>query len=229
MSDTIRIALIGATGLIGTTVIGQCIGREDVRLMGIARREMKLPRGIRMELFVAEPAKWGEVIEAIRPTALICALGTTWKKAGEEEAAFRAVDHDLVLETAQAARKLNVERFVHVSSAGADPMSGKFYLKVKGEVERELTKMRFGRLDILRPGLLIAVQRNGLVSRRRLWATSCCTAATVGSAQSGPTVSPRLRLRLQSGRRGAVSSMTMTAYCAQRRRYRRSNTKRVRA
>ena len=155
MSDTIRIALIGATGLIGTTVIGQCIGREDVRLTGIARREMKLPRGIRMELFVAEPAKWGEVIEAIRPTALICALGTTWKKAGEEEAAFRAVDHDLVLETAQAARKLNVERFVHVSSAGADPMSGKFYLKVKGEVERELTKMRFGRLDILRPGLLV--------------------------------------------------------------------------
>ena len=34
-------------------------------------------------------------------------------------------------------------------------MSGKFYLKVKGEVERELTKMRFGRLDILRPGLLV--------------------------------------------------------------------------
>ena len=206
MSDTIRIALIGATGLIGTTVIGQCIGREDVRLTGIARREMKLPRGIRMELFVAEPAKWGEVIEAIRPTALICALGTTWKKAGEEEAAFRAVDHDLVLETAQAARKLNVERFVHVSSAGADPMSGKFYLKVKA----------------------IAVQRNGLVSRRRLWATSCCTAATAGSAQSGPTVSPRLRLRLPNGRRGAGSSMTMTAYCARRRRYRRSNTTRLR-
>ena len=154
MSDTIRIALIGATGLIGTTVIGQCIGREDVRLTGIARREMKLPRGIRMELFVAEPAKWGEVIEAIRPTALICALGTTWKKAGEEEAAFRAVDHDLVLETAQAARKLDVERFVHVSSVGADPMSKAFYLRVKGEVERDLAKVGFTRLDILRPGLL---------------------------------------------------------------------------
>jgi len=154
MSDAIRIGLVGATGLIGTTVIEQCIGREDVRLTGISRREAKLPRGIRMELFVAEPSKWGEVIEAIRPKALICALGTTWKKAGEDEAAFRAVDQDLVLETARAAKELGVERFVHVSSAGADPMSGTFYLKVKGEVERELTKIRFGRLDILRPGLL---------------------------------------------------------------------------
>lgn len=155
MSDTTRIALIGATGLIGRTVTGRCIGREDVRLTGIARREVKLPRGIRMELFVAEPSKWGEVIEAIRPQALICALGTTWKKAGEDETAFRAVDEQLVLETARAAREFAVERFVHISSVGADPLSRTFYLKVKGEVERELTRLRFGRLDILRPGLLL--------------------------------------------------------------------------
>lgn len=154
MSDTIRIALIGATGMIGSQVIRECIGREDVRLTGIARREAKLPRGIRMELFVADPANWGEVIEAVRPKAMICALGTTWKKAGEDEAAFRAVDQDLVIDTARAAKELGVERFVHVSSVGADAMSKTFYLRVKGEVERELTKMRFDRLDILRPGLL---------------------------------------------------------------------------
>lgn len=154
MSDAIRIALIGATGLIGSTVIEQCIGREDVRLTGIARREARLPRGIRMEMFVAEPAKWGEVIEAVRPRAIICALGTTWKKAGEDETAFRAVDQDLVLDTARAAKHFGVERFVHVSSVGADALSKNFYLRVKGEVERELTKLRFDRLDILRPGLL---------------------------------------------------------------------------
>ena len=154
MSDAVRIALIGATGLVGSSVIGQCVGREDLRLTGIARREVALPRGIRMELFVAEPAKWGEVIEAVQPKAIICALGTTWKKAGTDEAAFRAVDQELVLDTARAARELGVERFVHISSVGADPMVKPFYLRVKGEVERELTKLRFNRLDILRPGLL---------------------------------------------------------------------------
>ena len=168
MSDTTRIGLVGATGLIGRTVIGQCIGREDVRLTGIARREVRLPRGIRMELFVAEPSKWGEVIEAIRPQALICALGTTWKKAGEDEAAFRAVDEDLVLETARAAKEFDVERFVHISSIGADPMSRTFYLRVKGEVERELTKMRFGRLDILRPGLLLGKREDDYRAAERL-------------------------------------------------------------
>ena len=154
MSDALRIVLVGATGLVGGKVMEACVGREDVRLSAIARREAQLPKGIRMELFVAEPAKWGEVVEAIKPTAMICALGTTWKKSGEDEAAFRAVDRDLVLSVAEAAKAQGVERFVHVSSVGAAIASKSFYLKVKGEVERDLTKLRFGRLDILRPGLL---------------------------------------------------------------------------
>lgn len=161
MSDEVlRLCLIGATGLIGGKVMEECIGREDVRLSAIARREAQLPRGIRMELFVAEPAKWGEVLEALRPKAVICALGTTWKKAGEDEEAFRAVDQHLVLDTARAAKEQGVDRFVAVSSVGADTASKNFYLRVKGETERELTKLRFNRLDILRPGLLRGKREN---------------------------------------------------------------------
>ncbi|HEU4820753.1 MAG TPA: nucleoside-diphosphate sugar epimerase, partial [Qipengyuania sp.] len=81
MSDPVRIALFGASGLIGSTIMELCVGREDVRLSAVARRELALPPGARMELFVAEADKWGEVIEALRPTAVICAIGTTWKKS----------------------------------------------------------------------------------------------------------------------------------------------------
>ena len=159
MSDApLRITLVGATGLVGGHVMAQCVGREDVRLTAIARREAVLPPGIRMELFVAEPEKWGEVLEAVRPTAVICALGTTWKQAGEDEAAFRAVDERLVLDLAEASRSQGVERFVVVSSAGANAAAKQFYLRVKGEMEREITRIRFPRLDILRPGLLLGAR-----------------------------------------------------------------------
>ena len=154
MSDPVRIALVGATGLIGSEVMKLAVGRQDLRLVAVARRESPLPVGARMEMFVADPAKWGEVFEAVQPTALICALGTTWRKAGRDEEAFRSVDHDLVLETARAAKEAGVERLVAVSSTGADAMSKNRYLRTKGEVERELGRMRFKRLDILRPGLL---------------------------------------------------------------------------
>ena len=154
MSDPVRLALVGATGLIGSEVMKLAVGRQDMRLVAVARRESPLPQGARMERFVADPAKWGEWFEAVQPTALICALGTTWRKAGRDEEAFRAVDHDLVLATARAAKEAGVERLVAVSSTGADAMSKNRYLRTKGEVERELGRMRFKRLDILRPGLL---------------------------------------------------------------------------
>lgn len=154
MSEPLRVALVGASGLIGSEIIRLCVGREDVRLSAIARTELVLPPGARMEVFVADPEKWGEVLEALHPTAVISALGTTWKKSGKDEAAFRAVDRDLVLGVARAAKAHGVERFVSVSSAGADPHTGNFYLKVKGETDRELAKIGLGRLDVLHPGLL---------------------------------------------------------------------------
>lgn len=154
MSNPLRIALVGATGLIGKAIIAESMGREDIRILAIARSEMALPEGARMEMVVAQPERWGDVLGRVRPDILISALGTTWKKAGKDEAAFRTVDQELVLATARAAKAHGVTRCVAVSSIGADSGSRNFYLKVKGEVEHELAKIGFQRLDILRPGLL---------------------------------------------------------------------------
>lgn len=150
----LRVALVGATGLIGRSLIEAAIGREDIRITGVARREMPLPPGAKMEMFVAEPDKWSDIFEAVRPQVLVNALGTTWRKSGQDEAAFRSVDQELVLATAKAARAHGTQRMISVSSVGAAQGSKNFYLRVKGEVERDLAKIGFARLDILRPGLL---------------------------------------------------------------------------
>ncbi len=154
ITGPVRVALVGATGLVGRRVIETASRGEEARILGIARREVPLPPGARMEMFVAEASKWGDVMDAVRPRALICALGTTWKKAGRDEAAFRAVDHDLVLATAEAAKRAGVPNMVLVSAAGADARSKSLYMRVKGETEEALTRIGFKRLDILRPGLL---------------------------------------------------------------------------
>jgi len=158
----VRVALAGATGLVGREVIATASRGDEVRLLGIARREAPLPPGARMEMFVSDPGKWGDVLRAVRPRALICALGTTWKKAGRNEAAFRAVDHDLVLATAEAARRAGVPNMVLISAAGADARSKSLYMRVKGETEEALSRVGFKRLDILRPGLLRGTREDDL-------------------------------------------------------------------
>lgn len=149
-----RIVLVGASGLIGTTVISRAVGRDELRLTALARREFALPKGAKMDLLVAPSAQWPELIANARADALVIALGTTWRAAGRDEAAFRAVDQTLVLDCARAARAAGVPRCIVVSSVGADAGSRNFYLRVKGEVEAALSALGFDRLDILRPGLL---------------------------------------------------------------------------
>lgn len=129
------------------------IGRTWLGLTALTRREAPMPRGARMDMLVADTSGWPEAVAAITPDAVICALGTTLRQAGSEQA-FRAVDYDLVLSLAKAAREAEVANFVLVSSTGADAQGKVFYLRVKGEIEAAVTKLRLRRLDILRPGLL---------------------------------------------------------------------------
>lgn len=154
MSEVTRIALVGASGLIGQSLIRLAVGRTDIRVVAIARREIPLPKGARMEVLVADPDNWADAIAAANASVLVSALGTTWKKSGKDEAAFRAVDQDLVLACARAAKQCGMRQMIVVSSVGADAGAKTFYLRVKGEVEQQLGKVGLPRLDVLRPGLL---------------------------------------------------------------------------
>lgn len=154
MSEPHRIVLVGATGLVGRSVLQAAQAHPSLRLVALSRREAPAPAGRRMEMVVADPAQWDEAIHSLAPVAVICALGTTWRQAGRDEQAFRAVDLHLVERVASAAKAAGAGNFVLVSSVGADLASRAFYLRVKAEAEAAVSKLDFKRLDILRPGLL---------------------------------------------------------------------------
>ncbi|WP_260582599.1 NAD-dependent dehydratase [Sphingopyxis sp. PET50] len=147
--------LVGATGMIGQAVIAHA---DDRPLTILARREMDgLPEA--HALLVAPPERWADIVAVERPAVLVSCLGTTIRQAGSE-AAFRAVDHDLILSVAKGARLAGARQMIVVSSVGASAKSRNFYLKTKGETEDGLRALGFERLDILRPGLLMG-ERGG--------------------------------------------------------------------
>ncbi len=159
--ERVPLLLVGATGLIGTAVIAATARGDRVQLAALARREVALPIGAKLEMLVADPVDWPAAIARARPETLVIALGTTIRTVGGDRQSFRAVDHDLVVESARAARGAGTRQVVLVSSVGADPASRSFYLSVKGETEAAVIKLGFARLDILRPGLLRG-HRSGL-------------------------------------------------------------------
>ena len=154
MSEQTRVVLVGATGLVGRAVMAEAVGRPDIHLVAVARREVPLPKGARMEMLLSDTRHWPDAIAAGRPDTVVIALGTTIKAVRGDKQAFRAVDHDLVLECAAAAKAAGARQLIVVSSVGAQFSSKNFYLSVRGEVEDKLAKLHFDRLDLIRPGIL---------------------------------------------------------------------------
>ena len=87
-----------------------------------------------------------------------CSLGTTLRQAGSPQA-FRAVDHDLVLQFARFAQSAGATTLIAVSAAGAAaPEARNFYLQVKGETELALIALRFRALHLMQPSLLLGAR-----------------------------------------------------------------------
>ena len=96
---------------------------------------------------------------------VFCCLGTTIKKAGNQEA-FRQVDQAYPLELARQALAKETGRFLIVTAMGADPKSSIFYNRVKGELEASLASLGFSSLEIFRPSLLLGDRKEIRVGER---------------------------------------------------------------
>ena len=147
-----RLMLVGATGLVGQSVLRQALAHPQVEQV-IAPTRRPLPPHAKLLNpvvdFEALPldADWWAV------DAVICTLGTTIKKAGSQ-AAFRRVDHDHPLRVAQIALKHGASAYALNSALGADATSRVFYSRTKGELERDLQTLGYPSLTFVRPGLI---------------------------------------------------------------------------
>jgi len=144
----------GATGLIGKSLTRLLCERAEYRNVRIAVRRTidyyhpKLTQEIlnfdRMEKF----------LDLKGVTDVFCTLGTTIGKAGSREV-FHRVDFEYPLSLSRCAARDRVRRILLVSSAGANPKSGNFYLRTKGEVEVGLVSVFSGPIHLFRPSLLL--------------------------------------------------------------------------
>jgi uncharacterized protein YbjT (DUF2867 family) len=148
-----NVLILGATGLVGRNALEQVLAQQAVTQV-VAPTRKPLPKQNRLmnpvapklEQLLPEMPNW-------RPDGVICATGTTIKKAGSKET-FRSVDHDLPLAFARQAYLAGAQSFALVSAIGASADSSFFYARVKGELEQDIRQIGFRSLTILRPSMI---------------------------------------------------------------------------
>jgi uncharacterized protein YbjT (DUF2867 family) len=150
-----KVALLaGASGLTGGYLLEGLLEAADFsRVIAVTRRP--LPReNARLANRIVQFDRMETQLQGVSCDVALCCRATTLARAGSREN-LREVDVDYVIAFARTALAARAQRFVVMSSAGADPRSRNFYLRTKGEMEAELEALGFPSLDVLQPGLLL--------------------------------------------------------------------------
>lgn len=152
-TQPLRLLLLGATGAVGREVLAQALADSRVaEVVAPTRRPLaaheRLHNPITDFTHLDAAAPWWQA------DAVVSALGTTIKVAGSQ-AAFAAVDRDLVIDTARLARQAGATRLALNSSLGASAQ-GNFYLRTKAQAEEGVRALGYPSLTIVRPSLIAA-------------------------------------------------------------------------
>jgi len=159
-----RVALVvGATGLVGREILAAILADDAYAAVHVVGRRALATTHPKLSFHVVDFAAL-PALPAVDD--LFIALGTTIKVAGSQQA-FRAVDFDAVVALAAAARASGASRLGIVSAMGASETSLIFYNRVKGEMERAVSRLGFDSLVFARPSMLVGNRESlGQTERR---------------------------------------------------------------
>ncbi|GEM81506.1 NAD(P)H-binding protein [Vibrio superstes] len=154
MTLNTSIVIAGATGLVGRETLKTVLEDQTVeRVVSLSRRKIemehsKLQQWITADLSIPSSHQINQ-----QPSVGIIALGTTLKKAGTKEK-LKAIDVDLVAETATKMKSMGVKQLIVVSCLGASVNAMSHYLKCKGEMESQIEALEFNQTTFIQPGPL---------------------------------------------------------------------------
>ena len=157
--------LIGATGLIGNYLLEELLNDDFYHAVRILIRrpiELTHPKLEKKLVDFTDAESFRLALEG--SDVVFCTIGTTQKQVKGDKAAYRKVDYDIIVNAANFCKTTGCEKFVFVSSVGANSKSNNFYLKLKGEVEDAVKAVarpddQVGRglksVHIMRPSVLL--------------------------------------------------------------------------
>ncbi|MCX6266483.1 MAG: oxidoreductase [Bacteroidetes bacterium] len=148
----------GATGLVGEQLLKQLLSDPVyVKVIVIVRKPMEITHS-KLEQRVIDFGQLPSALAGLTADHGFCCLGTTLKSAGSKEKQY-IIDHDYVVAFANGCHQAGANWFAVVSSIGANAASSNFYLRTKGEMERDLQKIPFKGISILQPSFLLGSRK----------------------------------------------------------------------
>ena len=152
--------LVGATGLIGNYLLEELLNDpyfDTVRIL--IRRPLNITHP-KLEKKIVDFNDSDSLLVALSNSdVLFCAIGSTMKKVKGDKDAYRKIDFYIPVNLARFCKMTGCEKFILVSSAGANAKSMNFYQRLKGETDEAVKEAGPKTIHIMRPSLLLGERK----------------------------------------------------------------------
>ena len=146
--------VLGATGATGKEIINLLLNDDAYSKVSIFVRRKPNIEHNKLMVYEVDFSKLSNYQDLINGDVLFSALGTTRKEAGGLKQQY-LVDYTYQYEFAKMASDNGVNNYSLVSSTGANEKSFFFYPKIKGNLEESVKKLKFKKIQIFQPPMLI--------------------------------------------------------------------------
>lgn len=165
-----RVLIFGATGMVGQSVLRECLLDSNVQsILSIVRnptgqRHDKLHELVHQDLYDLS------AIEHSLSGFDACFFCIGVSSAGMSEERYRRITYDLTLSVAQTLSRLNPNMtFIYITGMGTDSSEkgSSMWARVKGKTENDLLRLPFKAAYMFRPGGILPL--HGIRSKTRLY------------------------------------------------------------
>jgi uncharacterized protein YbjT (DUF2867 family) len=152
--------LVGSTGLIGSYLLEELLNDphfDTIRIL--IRRPVDITHP-KLEKKIVDFNDSDSLLVALSNSdVLFCSIGSTMKKVKGDREAYRKIDFDIPVKLARFCNMTDCEKFILVSSAGANSKSRNFYQRLKEETEEAVKSVGLKTVHIMRPSLLLGERK----------------------------------------------------------------------
>jgi len=157
--------ITGASGLIGSKLLTMLLHSKEYEVVVSLGRKKVKKKHVKLRRVIVDFEDPDTYAQHLNGDVFFCCLGTTRKQTPDKEDYYK-IDHDYPTNLAKAAKKMGIKQFHFISAIGADASTSNFYLKTKGETEKDLRNIGLESLFIYQPSLLTGKRRNQRLGER---------------------------------------------------------------
>src|SRR5271154_1567149 len=149
-----RAVVFGASGFVGSHLLSELLNSSDYgQVTAVARKSLNITHP-RLRTVIGDYNSLAGVKSEIAADEVFIALGTT-RTNSPKKAEYYQVDHDYPVLAARIAKEMGAKSVFLVTAVDANPNAKFFYVRTKGETERDVIALDFEHTHIFRPSMIV--------------------------------------------------------------------------